>query len=67
MGKNKRLRKRLASLEAQLYAHYTKLGIEAAKEMPAQGTMNYWRKEIKGRLKEINRIRTKLGLPKVKE
>jgi hypothetical protein len=29
--------------------------------------MNYWRKEIKGRLKEIKRIRAKLGLLKVKE
>jgi hypothetical protein len=67
MGRNKKFRKRLESLESELIGHYLKLAEEEAKNLPDQGLINYWRKEIRGRLKEINYLRSKLGLPERKE
>ena len=66
MSKNKGYRKRLASLEGLLIEHYLKLGAEEAKPQPDFGLVTYWKKEIAGRLKEINRLRRKLGLPERK-
>jgi uncharacterized protein Usg len=63
MGRNKDLRKRLTTLEKRLVEHYEKLEAQRAKDLPDQGTIDYWKKEIRGRLKEINYLRKKLGLP----
>lgn len=66
MGKNKRFRKRLASLEEHLIEHYAKREAERRRPSPDMGLIAYWDKEILGRLKEINRLRHKLGLPERK-
>ena len=63
MGKNKAYRKRLASLEDRLIEHYLKQAEEKRKRSPNEGLIVYWNKEITGRLKEINHLRRKLGLP----
>ncbi|CAN5741519.1 hypothetical protein BH24DEI2_BH24DEI2_07430 [soil metagenome] len=63
MGKNKGYRKRLASLESRLIEHYLKREAENAQVQPDSGLVTYWDKEIAGRLKEVNRLRSKLGLP----
>jgi hypothetical protein len=63
VGKNKRYRKRLASLEEHLVEHYLKREAERRRPLPDEGLIAYWDREIEGRLKEINRLRRRLGLP----
>jgi hypothetical protein len=67
LGHGPHFRKRLATLESRLIEHYLKQQAEEAKPQPDEGTLAYWRKEIRGRLNEINYLRRKLGLPERKE
>lgn len=60
MGRNKKLRKRLARLEAVLAEHHEKIATELRRPRPNVERIRYWEREIVGRTKEIDRLRAKL-------
>ncbi|MEJ5336156.1 MAG: hypothetical protein WHT26_02520 [Thermus sp.] len=47
MGENKRLRKRLRGLEAQIERHWAKIREEESKPLPDWGLVRKWEREIR--------------------
>ena len=48
MGKNKRVRKRINSLEWRIREHEQKIALEKERFNPDVGLIDHWEKEIKG-------------------
>jgi hypothetical protein len=61
VGRNKKLREKIAALERNIEAHKRKTAIEAAKLIPNEDFMSHWRAEIaewdKQRVRLLRRLR----------
>lgn len=60
MGKNKKLRKSLRSLERQIHEHEEKVTREKARFKPDPGLISHWESEIKGWQEQVERKRKRL-------
>ncbi len=60
MGDNKRLRKQIASLVAQVNRHILKIAGELRKPQPDQGYIEGWKKEVQGWEKQIEKKQKRL-------
>lgn len=60
MGKNKRVRKRINSLELRIREHEQKIAAEEERFNPDAGLIDHWKKEIKGWQEQIERKRKHL-------
>jgi hypothetical protein len=60
VGRNKKLRARLAGLEQRVREHQEKIQIELAKAPPNQTLIAHWRKEIEGWQKQREQLAHRL-------
>jgi peptidoglycan hydrolase CwlO-like protein len=60
MGK-KHFQKAIASLELRIEEHRVKIDLELAKNLPDQGLINHWQKEILAFQKGIKQAQKRLG------
>jgi len=60
MGKNKRIRKRIDSLEGRIRQHEQKIEEEKKRVIPDAGLINHWEIEIKGWQEQIERKHKRL-------
>lgn len=60
MGKNKRYRKRVAGLKAEIDLHEQKIAFELQKVNPDAGLIQHWSKEIRGWQNEIAHLQRRL-------
>jgi peptidoglycan hydrolase CwlO-like protein len=59
MGKQ-HFKKAIASLEARILEHQTKINSESRKESPNQGLIRHWQKEIRAFQKGIQQAKKRL-------
>jgi peptidoglycan hydrolase CwlO-like protein len=60
VGENKRLKKQIASLQAQVNEHHIKIAKELEKPQPDQADIEGWKKEIRGWDRQIEKKRRRL-------
>ena len=60
MGKS-HFKKAISSLQARIAEHQEKIKLELEKELPDQGLINHWQKEIRAFEKGIKRVLKRLG------
>ena len=60
MGKN-HFQKAISSLQARIAEHQEKIKLELERELPDQGLIHHWQKEIRAFEKGIKRALKRLG------
>jgi hypothetical protein len=60
VGKNKKLRKQLASIESRIGDHRAKIADEKRKHRPDPGLIGHWQREISNWLLQIDEIERRL-------
>ena len=60
MGRNKKIRNRIAGLERAIALHQEKIDFEQSKPHPVTKRIDDWRREIDGWKKQVDRLKKRL-------